>query len=102
LTTEKKEFIRYEVLNPFEDLAKFYDDGIISIKSINSGFGTMILHFGNSELVYNIIDEERRNFKSIFSGFEKLYTDVYNDCTEADRKGFKLPETFCKKEADKV
>lgn len=87
------EFVRYEVLNHLEDLAKFYEDNLITIESVNSGFGTMILYLGSNKGVIQIIKDEREIFPTIFSGFEYLYEQIYNKCNETERIGF-LPKLF--------
>lgn len=86
---DELDFVRFEVLNHLEDLAKFYEDKLISIESVNTGFGSMILYLGNNDGVKQIIKDEREIFPTIFSGFENLYNAIFQKCTDQERVGFK-------------
>ncbi len=89
LNEEEAKFIKYNILNKLEDLAKFNEDGLISIDSINSGFGSMILHFGNCKSIVDLIIMDRKIFPSVLTGFENLYNAIFQKCTEQERVGFK-------------
>jgi hypothetical protein len=65
------------VLNPLEDLAKFYEDGLISIDSVDSGFRYVILSVGNNEHVKTYLKLQKIKYPNSFKGFKKLYSEIY-------------------------
>ena len=70
--------LRKYFLNPLEDLAKFRDDGLITLDSIDRGFGTIILQVGNSKTIVDFIKHLRSNIyhsQLLFKGFEELYRE---------------------------
>lgn len=84
-----KEHICYDLLNPIEDLAKFSEDKLISIQTINTGFGYMILKICNNEKILTIMKDERKDHAPLYDGVIKMYNELYNACSEEERKGFK-------------
>jgi len=84
--------LRRYVLGPIEDLAKFMDDGIISIESIDSGFGNMILMLGNNELIVKYIKLLRAKVyfnDNVHCGFEYLYEEELKRCTPEEKLKYK-------------
>lgn len=79
------------ILNPLEDLAKFKEDDLISISSINSGFGSLILMIAGSKSVLDYIKYQRTEvFKSssIYSGLESLVEEVISLSPESERSNY--------------
>jgi hypothetical protein len=81
--------ICYDLLNPLEDLAKFEQDGLVSIDSIASGFGLMILHVGNNDEIEKLITKEQKSFSGLYNGIEYLYEKIYNMCSDEEKLKFK-------------
>jgi hypothetical protein len=84
--------LRRFILGPIEDLAKFKDDNIISIESIDSGFGNTILMLGNNEQVVKYIKYLRTKIyyaDNIHCGFESLYKEELNMCTDEEKAKYK-------------
>lgn len=82
-----KELRRF-VLSPIEDLAKFRDDGLLSLDTIDSGFGNTILMVGNNEQVINYIKFLRSRLfysENILYGFESLYKDILERCSPEEK-----------------
>jgi hypothetical protein len=84
------EIQRY-ILNPLEDLAKFKGDDLISISSINSGFGSLILMIGGSKLIVDYIKyQQTKVYKSnsIYSGIESLVEDIIKQCPPSEQSKY--------------
>jgi hypothetical protein len=66
------------ILDPIEDLAKYWRDGLISLDSIDTGFGFKILAVGSNIEIINYIKGIRETFKSIrpYEGFEEIYLEI--------------------------
>ncbi len=80
------------ILGPIEDLAKFKDDQILSMQSIDSGFGNKILMLGNNEKIVKYIKYLRTKVHftdNIHGGFESLYEEELKCCTEDERTKYK-------------
>lgn len=85
-----KELRRF-VLSPIEDLAKFREDGLLSMRSIDAGFGNTILMLGNSELVVDFVKHLRSKVyfsDNIHSGFESLYEAELECCNDEERSKY--------------
>ncbi len=65
--------LRRYILNPLEDLAKFHEDGLVTIESIDSGFGNVVLQIGGSPQIVNYIVTARFKDPGIYEGIEKLF-----------------------------
>ncbi len=79
------------VLNPLEDLAKFYEDGLISEVSIDNGFGYIILSIGNCKEVIDYINYLRNTVymsDTVFIGIQRLYELSLLKCSEDERKRY--------------
>lgn len=84
--------LRRFILGPIEDLAKFKDDQIISMESIDAGFGNTILMIGNNEKVINYIQYLRTKVyytDNVHGGFESLYEEEIERCSEDEKKKYK-------------
>ncbi|MCZ8216559.1 MAG: hypothetical protein O9262_09995 [Cyclobacteriaceae bacterium] len=84
--------LRRFILGPIEDLAKFNEDQIISIESIDAGFGNTILLLGNNEKIINYIQYLRTKVyltDNLHSGFESLYEEEMERCSEEEKKKYK-------------
>lgn len=68
------------LLNPIEDLAKYYEDGFITIEDVDSGYGSTLCYLGESKVVNLIILKERERFGNVYTGFEALYHKVCEHC----------------------
>lgn len=68
--------VRKDLLDILEDLSKFYQDGLISLESIDSGFGYNILYVGNNYEIRRYINDLRKFNPKIYSGFEILYLKI--------------------------
>lgn len=83
--------IRRHILSPIEDLAKFKDDGLLSMESIDTGFGNTILMLGNSKPIVDYIKYLRKKVyfsDNIHCGFESLYEEELNCCSEEERSKY--------------
>lgn len=84
------------LLNPLEDLAKFYSDGLISADAINTGFGSLILLVGCSAEIANYIKFERKRGKGddgLYGGLEELLNTELGQLDEDERKKYHNPFT---------
>ncbi|MFN5168161.1 MAG: hypothetical protein ACK5DD_00940 [Cyclobacteriaceae bacterium] len=73
-------------LGHVEDLALAYEKGLISLETIMSGYGSLILNSGNSPSIYNYISylrNEKYHDKDLYSGFEQLYLKIYGCLSES-------------------
>jgi hypothetical protein len=80
--------IRRYILGPIEDLSKFKDDGLLSMESIDTGFGNIILMLGNNEAVVDYIKYLRKKIyfaDNIHCGFESLYEEEIDCCQGQER-----------------
>jgi hypothetical protein len=89
VTEETRNKICYELLNPLEDLAKFWEDKLVTIESINSGFGLTILVVGNNDKIAELIKSEKSEHEALYTGIESLYMKIYSLCNEVEKKKFK-------------
>lgn len=90
----KKEFagamINKLLLNPFEDLYKFWQDGLISIESIDI-IGYKILIVGSNLEIVNYINYLRTNIynsQTIYQGFEALFQEELKRCDVEEKSKF--------------
>ena len=96
-TKIKSDFLNRRLLNPLEDIAVFWESGLITLKTIDSGFGYKILSIGNCEAIINHVIKSRISWPNVFSGFEALYNEVYSKCAEEEKRGYR--DKFIKVEA---
>ncbi len=80
---------RRNVLDPLEDLSKFCEDGLISINSVDSGFGYLILEVGNCESVISHLKQVRKKSPDAYRGFENLYQKIIKRCTPSLRRNYR-------------
>lgn len=86
--------LKEHLLDNFEDLALFYEDGLVEISKINSGFGAKILVLGNCTLVREFISQTRnQESDELYKGFETLYNKIYEISNPNERLG-RLPRLF--------
>ena len=86
--------LKEHLLDNFEDLALFYEDGLVEISKINSGFGAKILVLGNCALVREFISQTRdQESDELYKGFETLYNKIYEISNPNERLG-RLPRLF--------
>jgi hypothetical protein len=83
-----RRFIRNKILNNIEDLAKFMEDGLISIEGINTGFGSMILLVGNNNEIKDLIRNEKQLFPDVFIGFIDLYSKIYIETSDQEKANY--------------
>jgi|GEM_PF-3549554 len=88
-TKIKSGFLNRKLLNPLEDIAVFWESGLITIKTIDSGFGYKILCIGNCEAIMNHVLKSRQSWPNVFSGFEALYNEVYSKCADEEKQGYR-------------
>lgn len=88
-TKIKSGFLNRKLLNPLEDIAVFWESGLIDLKTIDSGFGYKILSIGNCETIMNHVIKARATWPNVFSGFEALYNEIYSKCPEEEKKGYR-------------
>lgn len=88
-TKVKSGLLNRKLLNPLEDIAVFWESGLIDLKTIDSGFGYKILSVGNSEAIMNHVIKARVTWPNVFSGFEALYNEIYSKCPEEEKKGYR-------------
>jgi hypothetical protein len=84
--------IRRYILSPMEDLAKFKDDGLLSMEAIDIGFGNTILMIGNSKPIVDYINYLRSKIyfsDDIHCGFQSLYVEELNICKGDERNKYK-------------
>jgi hypothetical protein len=81
------------VLGPLEDLAKFYNDGLIELNSINTGWGSLIIKLWENDKIkdYILYLRETNNDINLYSGLENLYGLIKDGFTKQhlDIKGEK-------------
>ena len=83
--------LRRFILNPLEDLAKFHDDGLVSLDAINTGFGSSILLVGSSKQVVNYIRNQRSKEQlddKLYVGIESLFEKVLSLLKEEERQRY--------------
>ena len=76
------------ILGPLEDLAKFHEDKLITIESINTGFGNTILKVWSNKIIRAYISKLRTEIyknKELYSGIENLFNQVIKLCTEEEK-----------------
>lgn len=89
LRIKEEEFI-LKVLNNIEDLALFHDKNVLTIETIDAGYGYSILNIGNNEAVRRWIRQELEDGSEAYAGFEKLYELIYNRLeSEREKERFK-------------
>jgi hypothetical protein len=76
------------LLNPLEDIFIFWEKDLISIETINSGFGYKILSVGNCPAISKHVKDIRVVMPSVYDGFEKLYNAIYLNSSKSEREGF--------------
>jgi hypothetical protein len=84
--------LRQHLLNPLEKMAKFWNDGLISIGTIDNTLGYFILDIGNCTGVINHINHLRNNVynnESLYDGFEKLYKAIYMRLSAVEQAKYK-------------
>lgn len=84
--------LRKYVLNPLEDLAKFYQDGLITDGSLNTGFGSNILMVAGSKQVVEYIIQQRTKItkdSALYRGIESLVDAEFSLLPESDRAQYK-------------
>lgn len=70
------EFIQKKLFDIIEDLSKFYQDGLITLESVDSGFGYIVLYTGHYSEVRNHIKKLREQNMKLYKGFEHLYLNL--------------------------
>jgi hypothetical protein len=83
--------VRRTLLDPLEDLSKFWMDNLLTSESINTGFGFLILHVGNNSAIVEYIKDLRNRMRSpnLYNGFEELYNNMYEQCDEDEKRSFR-------------
>lgn len=77
-----------EVLNNIEDLFLFYDNKVLSIDTIDSGFGYSILYLGNNSEIKNLIKTMREGQPDLYNGIVELYGLIWNKLGSNQQKDF--------------
>jgi hypothetical protein len=82
---------RIYVLDIFDDLYKFFSDDLISLNSINTGFGYYILTVGNCNQVGSYINRQREeySYQGIHGGLSILYSLIYAICDAETQAKYK-------------
>lgn len=77
-TSIKSSDLQRLILDPIEDLAKYWRDELISIDSIDTGFGFKILAVGSNIKIIEYIKLTRKIYKSNqpYEGLESLYLEI--------------------------
>lgn len=77
-TSIKSSDLQRLILDPIEDLAKYWQDELISLDSIDTGFGFKILAVGSNTKIVDYINFTRRSYKSNqpYEGLESLYLEI--------------------------
>lgn len=76
------------LLDILEDLSKFYQDGLISIESVDTGFGYIVLYVGNNSEVRKFIKDLRKYSPNLYIGIEILYLKILQFNNEEFRKKY--------------
>ena len=87
LQINKFDFTRY-VLGSLEDLALFYENKILSIQLIDSGYGYSILYIGNNESVRSLL-KELRSTANVYNGFENIYAGIFKRLSNDEKRKYK-------------
>lgn len=66
------------VLGNLEDLALLYEEDLLSLDFINSGYGDYILTIGNSQIIRDLLKKTDAESPGSFAGFKGLYNKIYN------------------------
>lgn len=77
-----------DILNNVEDLALFHERNILTIETIDSGFGYTILNLGNNTEINQYINKLREHQREAFNGFIKLYGSIYNMLDETEKSNY--------------
>lgn len=77
------------VLNNIEDLAIFLDKGVLTIETIDAGFGYSLLYIGNNDTIRNFIKEQNNSGSSVYGGFENLYALIYDKLKPEEKEKYK-------------
>ncbi len=93
LYVQSRTFRRY-ILYPLEDLAKFCEDGLITIESVDSGFGYIFIAACNNYDVAKYIAEIRAGSEKYYSGIERIYYQLYKMLPETDKAKYKAKLSF--------
>lgn len=83
--------LRMYLLGPLEDLAKFHDDGLISLESIDSGFGNTILKVLSNRVIVDYIIHLRRNVhfsENLFCGIQSLFEKILENCEDGEKSKY--------------
>lgn len=76
------------LLNPLEDIAIFWEKDLISVGTINAGFGYKILSVGSCAVISKHVKDIRVSLPNVYSGFEKLYNAIYDASSQSERNEF--------------
>lgn len=66
------------VLGNVEDLALLFEEDLLSLDFINSGYGDYILTIGNSAIIRELLKQIDAESPGSFAGFKDLYNKIYN------------------------
>lgn len=75
--TITQHWLTSEVLNNLEDLSIFLEKKVLTLKSIDDGYGYSILYIGNNKEIRRILENEKQNGVHSYTGFRKLYNEIY-------------------------
>lgn len=76
--TITQHYLTSEVLNNLEDLSIFREKKVLTLATIDEGYGYSILYIGNNSEIRRILDKEKQNGVHSYTGFRKLYTEIYS------------------------
>jgi hypothetical protein len=65
------------VLGNVEDLALLYEEDLLSLDFINSGYGDYILTIGNSQVIRDLLKKTEVESPGCFAGFKNLYNSIF-------------------------
>jgi hypothetical protein len=77
------------VLGNVEDLALLFEEDLLSLDFINSGYGDYILTIGNSAIIRELLKKIDAESPGSFGGFKGLYNRIYNLLPKDAKLNFK-------------
>lgn len=86
--TITQHWLTSEVLNNLEDLSIFLDKKVLTLKSIDEGYGYSILYIGNNKEIRRILENEKQNGVQSYTGFRNLYNQIYLLLDDTEKSKF--------------
>lgn len=78
-----------DVLNNIEEVAIFYERGVLTLRTIDAAFGYSILNIGNCDAIREKIKEWQASGEEVFDGFTTLYSALYGQLSLTEKPKYK-------------